>query len=211
MCPFRRNHGRRQRKFKELLLVLRAPIESLLKQVPSNKPVYHTLTPAHIAATIQSHARRLGIEFATKDKVSHQVHNLGEGNDTDEDSSSALPSDDNPNDGLDFDAIRILESHRSCLLCEVRTIVSQPAHNSRVSKVTTLPCACALLPLALVVILARTIILPGRMLVSAKMPVLVLSVTHRKFVVFNIRMTGLPVMNPWSRTFSKPVTGLLIW
>jgi hypothetical protein len=69
----------------------------------------------HIAATIQGHARRLGIEtlLATKDKDTHLVHNLGEGNDTDEDSSSALSPDDNQNDGLDFDVIRALESNSS--------------------------------------------------------------------------------------------------
>jgi hypothetical protein len=39
------------------------------------------LTPAYIAATIQGHARRLGIEklIATKDEDTHVFHNLGEG------------------------------------------------------------------------------------------------------------------------------------
>jgi hypothetical protein len=104
----------------ELYLVLRAPIESFLKQVPPNKPVYHTLTPAHIAATSQGNACRLGIEklLATKDKDTHLFHNLSEGNKTDEDPSSALPSDDIPNDRLEFDVIRALESHSSCFLCD---------------------------------------------------------------------------------------------
>jgi hypothetical protein len=89
----------------------------------------------------------------------------------------------------------------------VRTIVSQPAHKLRVSKVTILPCACALLLLALVVILARTIVLLARMLFPTKTPVVVLTVTHRNFVVSKTRMTHLPVMNPWPRNFSEPVTG----
>jgi hypothetical protein len=84
----------------------------------------------------------------------------------------------------------------------VRTNVSRPAHNLHASKVTTLPCACALLPLALVVIFARTIVLLAGMLVPAKMPVIVLIVSHRKFVVSKIRMTDLPVINPRPRIFS---------
>jgi hypothetical protein len=44
----------------DLLLLLRAPIESLLKKVPRNSLVYHTLILAHLAASIQGHARRLG-------------------------------------------------------------------------------------------------------------------------------------------------------
>jgi hypothetical protein len=101
----------------EFFLILRTPIELPLKQVPPCKSVYHTLTAAYIAANIQSYARRLGIEkiLASKDKDSHLVHNLGEGNDTDEDSSSALPPDDNPNDGLDFDVIHTLGSHSICV------------------------------------------------------------------------------------------------
>jgi hypothetical protein len=76
------------------------------------------LTPAHLAAAIQGHARRLGIEklLATKDKDTPLVHNLGEGNDTDEDSSYALSPDDNPNNGLDFDVIRALKSNCTCFL-----------------------------------------------------------------------------------------------
>jgi hypothetical protein len=34
------------------------------------------------------------------------------------------------------------------------------------------------------------------------------TVTHRNFVVSKIRMTDLPVLNPWSRIFSAPLTGL---
>jgi hypothetical protein len=69
----------------ELLLVMRAPIESLLSEVRRNSPVYHKLTPAHLAATIQGHARRLGIDklIAAKDKDTHLVRNLSEGHDTD--------------------------------------------------------------------------------------------------------------------------------
>lgn len=58
----------------ELLLVLRAPIELLLKKVPRNSLLlFHTLTPAHFAETIQVHACRLGIEnlFALKGKDTH--------------------------------------------------------------------------------------------------------------------------------------------
>jgi hypothetical protein len=101
-------------------LLLRAPIESLLKQVPPTKPVYPTLTPAHIAANMQGHASRIGIEklLATKDKDTHQVHNLGMPNNTNENSSSALSPEDNQNDGLDFDVIRALESKSSYFLCD---------------------------------------------------------------------------------------------
>ena len=54
------------------------------------------------------------------------------------------------------------------------------------------------------VILARIIVLLlmhalARMLVLTKMPVLALTVAHRKFAVSKIRMTDLPVLNPWSR------------
>jgi hypothetical protein len=49
------------------------------------------------------------------------------------------------------------------------------------------------------------------MLAPAKIHVLVLTVTHRKFVVSKIRMTDLPVMNPWPRISSKPVTRLSTW
>jgi hypothetical protein len=70
-------------------------------------------------------------------------------------------------------------------------------------------CTCALLPLDLVVILARTIVLVlvhtlARMLVPAKTPALVLTVTHRKFVVSKFRMTDLPGLNPWSRILVWP-------
>jgi hypothetical protein len=44
----------------------------------------------------------------------------------------------------EFDAIRALESNNICFLAfaMVRTILSQPDHNLRVSKVTTLPYTC---------------------------------------------------------------------
>jgi hypothetical protein len=104
----------RQNLRTELLLVLRAPTKSPCFASLPNKLVYHALTPAHIAATIQGHARPLGIEkhLATKDKDTHLVHNLG-----DEDSSSAVPSGDNPNDELDFDVIRALKSQSSSFFC----------------------------------------------------------------------------------------------
>jgi hypothetical protein len=37
---------------------------------------------------------------------------------TDEGTSSALPPDDNPDDALDYDVIRSLESHNNCFLCD---------------------------------------------------------------------------------------------
>jgi hypothetical protein len=86
---------------------------------------------------------------------------------------------------------------------------SQPAHKLRVSKVTILPCVCALLVLTLVVILARTIVLLARMLFSTKTTV-VLTVTHRKFVVSKTRMRYIPVRNPWPPISSEPVTGFLV-
>jgi hypothetical protein len=77
-------------------------------------------------------------------------------------------------------------------------------------------CACPLLSLDLVVILARTIVLVPmhalvRMFVPARTPVLALTVTCRKFVVSKIRMTDLLVLNPCSRIFSLTVTGLSTW
>jgi hypothetical protein len=184
------------------------------------------VTTAHIAATIQGHARRLCIEklFATEDKDTHLVYNLVQMN--------ILPLLSRPTATQMVDSIlmSLLSRPTTTQMVDsilmsfvawkvtaafsftmVRTIVSRPAHNSNVSKVTTLPCACALLPLALVVVLGRTFVLPSRMLVAAKMPVLVLTVTNRKFVVSKIQMSDLPVMNPWPRLFSKPVTGLSTW
>jgi hypothetical protein len=45
----------------------------------------------------------------------------------------------------------------------------------------------------------------------AKTPTLAITIAQRKFMVSKIRMTDLPVMNPWYQIFSVPVTGLLIW
>jgi hypothetical protein len=75
--------------------------------------------------------------------------------------------------------------------------------------VTILPYARVLLVL-LVVILARTIVLAARILFPTKTPVVVLTVTHRNFVVSKTRMTYLPVMNPWPRIFSEPITGFSV-
>jgi hypothetical protein len=77
-------------------------------------------------------------------------------------------------------------------------------------------CACTSLTLDFFGILARTTVpvsiydVAG-MFVPTKTPVLALAVTHRKFAVTKIRMTDLPVLNPWSRIFSAPVTGLSTW
>jgi hypothetical protein len=70
-------------------------------------------------------------------------------------------------------------------------------------------CACALLPLELIVFLALTIGLVlmhalARMLAPAKTPVFVLTVTHRKFGLSDIWMKDLPVLNPWSRILVCP-------
>jgi hypothetical protein len=89
-----------------------------------NRRTVRSIAPGqHLPAVlwvIQGHARRLGIEklIASKDKDSHLIHNLGEGKDIDAESSSALPPDDSPDDGLDFDVIRGLESHSNCFLCD---------------------------------------------------------------------------------------------
>jgi hypothetical protein len=78
----------------------KAPIESILKDVPRHSPVFNTLAPKQVADTIHGHARRLSIEklIASTEMDSHLIHSLGEGKDTDTDSSSALVPDDNPND-----------------------------------------------------------------------------------------------------------------
>jgi hypothetical protein len=60
------------------------------------------------------------------------------------------------------------------------------------------------------VILARIIVLVpmhafARTLVLAKTPVLALTIAYRKFVVSKIRITDLPVLNPWSWIYSVPV------
>jgi hypothetical protein len=47
------------------------------------------------------------------------------------------------------------------------------------------------------------------MLVSAKTLVLALAVAYRNFVKF--WMAELPVLYPWSRIFSAPVTELSTW
>jgi hypothetical protein len=65
--------------------------------------------------------------------------------------------------------------------------------------------------LALVVFPARTIVPVARMLDPAKTPALVLIVTNRKFVVSKIRTTDPPVLNPWLRIFSEPITVLSTW
>jgi hypothetical protein len=49
-----------------------------------------------------------------------------------------------------------------------------------------------------------------RMLVPAKTPVLALTVAHRKFVFYEIRMTDFPVLHPWSRLSSAPVMAVEI-
>jgi hypothetical protein len=65
-------------------------------------------------------------------------------------------------------------------------------------------------------ILARTTIPVSKhaleeMLVPTDTSVLALTVTHRKLVVSKNLMTNIPVLNPWSRTFGVPVTGLSTW
>jgi hypothetical protein len=165
----------------ELLLALGGPIESLLKDVPPNSPVYHTLTPKHLAATIQGHARRLGIEklIGSKDKDTHLVRNLGEGENTDADSSSALPPDDIPDDELDYEVIHV-------------------------------PCAYVLLPLALVVILPND--RPPRKDARPRQDARPRPDRHpQKVRGLQDSDTDLPVMNPWTRIFTKPVTGLSTW
>ncbi len=67
-----------------------------------------------------------------------------------------------------------------------------------------------LLPLDLAVILVPTYAL-ARTLVSTKINVFALTVARSKFLVSKIRMTDLPVLNPWSRISSTPVTGLSTW
>jgi hypothetical protein len=63
------------------LLVLRASIDLLLKEVPRNYKVYH-LTPAHVAVTIQGHARHLGIDRLIEGQGRQYYRNLGDERDT---------------------------------------------------------------------------------------------------------------------------------
>jgi hypothetical protein len=177
------------------IFVLRASIESLLKEAPRN-------SPAHIAAAIQGHAHRLGINkvIASNDKDTHMISNLGEEHDTDKDTSFALPPDDTPNDELDLDVIRAWESNSKYFLYDGedhRLAICPQLARFKGNDLTIR--VFALLPLVLAEILARTIVPLARMPGPAKTPGLALTVAHRKFVVSKIRMTDLPVMNPRSR------------
>jgi hypothetical protein len=138
----------------------------------------------------------------SKDMDAHLIRNLGDERDTDE---KRLHLHFRPTIYLVTNSIlmssvlwKVTATVSSTI---VRTIVSQPVHNLYVSKVTTF----------FAVILARRI---ARMLVPTKASALalVLSVAHRTFEVSKkIRMTDLPLVNPWSRILSAPVPRLSSW
>jgi hypothetical protein len=148
--------------------------------------------------------------LATKDKDTHLVHNLGKGNDTDEDSFYVLSPDDNPNDGLDFDfeSIRALESNSTLFLCDGKD--HRIATCPRLTRIKSNDLAMRVCGAAIGRRRdSRPIENPprkdGRPRQGAR-----LRPDHHPQKVRGLQdsMTDLPVTNPWPRIFSKPVTRL---